>query len=88
MQLVIKYTVSDGCTYSCDVTQPVLYESAEAFIVDFENFCHENRIYDILKQPVFAGIKWCPDEFFENDIYYSPDILTVDEWFKNYAGDK
>lgn len=36
MRLVIHYTVGDGYTYSCDITTPVVYESAEKFLVDLE----------------------------------------------------
>lgn len=85
MQLVIKYTVGDGCTYWCDVTTPVNYESGEAFLVDFEKFCKENLDYNIMNPPVFAQLKWEPDRFFENGKYYAPDVLTVDEWFENYS---
>jgi len=37
MKLVVSYHVGDGYTYSCDVTTPLEYESAEAFIVHFED---------------------------------------------------
>ena len=36
MKLVVCYTVGDGCTYHCDVVKCFEYESAEAFICDFE----------------------------------------------------
>ena len=36
MRLVIRYTVSDGCTLSCTETIPIEYESTEAFYIDFE----------------------------------------------------
>ena len=48
-KLVIEYTDSDGCTYFCDITVCVLYESAEAFIAEFEKqlklFMEKDRIF-------------------------------------------
>ena len=35
-QLVLTYSVGDGCTFSCDCTLPFEYESAEAAYLDFE----------------------------------------------------
>lgn len=35
MRLVMLYTVSDGCTYSCDVVKPIEYESVEQARLDF-----------------------------------------------------
>jgi hypothetical protein len=85
MRLVIEYHDGDGCTYSCDVTVPVVYESAEAFAVDFEKFCKDikssgkgNSLYG----DSFAGQKWDVSGFFEDGVYYAPRISTVDEWFR------
>jgi hypothetical protein len=83
MRLVIKCHISDGYTYSFTNTVPVIYESAEAFAVDFEKFCWDNIDYSILDQPKFAGVEWEPDRFFENNKYYAPEIMTVDEWFND-----
>lgn len=33
-KIVISYNVSDGCTYSCQVTEAVSYESVEAVYVE------------------------------------------------------
>lgn len=86
MRLVIEYQVGDGYTYSCDVTVPVVYESAEAFIVDFEKFCKDIHAkgYEGYSSNgyKFAGTTWYPDNFFEDGVYYAPKISTVDEWFK------
>lgn len=35
MRLILRYEVSDGCTYSCTEVHPVNYDSAEALLVDF-----------------------------------------------------
>ena len=85
MRLIIEYQVGDGYTYSCDVTVPVVYESAEAFIVDFEKFCKDindagtgNSLYG----DPFVGQDWIVGDFFEDGVYCPPRISTVDEWFK------
>jgi hypothetical protein len=86
MRLVIEYNVGDGYTWSATNTVPVEYESAEAFFVEFEEACKEARVQ--AKQTrcrwvefTFAGREWDADNFFEEDVYYPPEILTVDEWF-------
>lgn len=35
MRLILRFQVSDGCTYSCTETLPVEYESAEALLEHF-----------------------------------------------------
>lgn len=35
MRLIMQYQDSDDCTYSCTVTLPFIYESAEAALEDF-----------------------------------------------------
>ena len=86
MKLVMCYSIGDGCTFSCDVTLPIEYESAEAAIVEFERLCLEARA---LKWPDsqefwFAGHEFEPSPFFWRntpDRFDSPDFLTIDEWF-------
>lgn len=34
-KLVMTFTIGDGCSWSCDETLPIEYESPEALIVDF-----------------------------------------------------
>jgi hypothetical protein len=36
MKLVLNFSIGDGCTYFCDVTLPIEYESSEQAIVDLE----------------------------------------------------
>lgn len=87
MRLVIEYYVGDGYTWSATNTVPVEYESAEAFVVEFEEACKEARVQ--AKQTrrhwlefTFAGLEWDADCFFTSDGEYCPPaILTVDEWF-------
>lgn len=80
MRLVIEYIVSDDCTYWSTNTHPVIYESAEAFIVDFEEACRKH-LNDMNFS--FAGETFCADDFIKNNQFEPPNIMTVDEWFKN-----
>lgn len=92
MRLVIKWNHGDGCTYSCDETEPVEFESAEAFIVGFEALLKANRDQQGF---VYAGREWWTDHFFyrveDRDGKYLgkevslPEVMTVDEWFKEYC---
>jgi hypothetical protein len=89
MRLVIEQTVGDGYTWHATNTSPVEYESAEAFAVEFEEACKEARVQ--AKQSTrhwveftFAGREWDADDFFEEGVYYPPEILTVDEWFARH----
>lgn len=86
MRLIIEYNVGDGYTWSGTITIPVVYESAERFIVDFEAFCKENHKYNPNK-PItkFAGHEFDVSDFFygeEIDTFSAPQIYTVDEYFK------
>ncbi len=80
-QLVVCYNSSDGCTYSCDVVVPVEYESAEAFIVEFEAAMQQAfKKNDYLLS--FANHKWDVSCFFEDGKYFDPTVYTLNEWFK------
>lgn len=94
MRLVIKWSHGDGYTYSCDETEPVEFESAEAFIVGFEEAlkaAHEGRKNEFQ----FAGRDWSEDHFYyrteDRKGNYTgkamslPEVLTVDEWFERYS---
>lgn len=92
MRLVLHFTAGDGCTYSCDVNLPFVYESAEAAIVDFERevtIAHKTG-----RGFVFAGHRLDTSDFFAYDYskphadalkeakLYLPEIWTIDEWFE------
>jgi hypothetical protein len=82
MKLVIHWTHGDGCTYSCEETVPVEYESEEAFLVDFEDACakvRSSKQWDF----TFAGHCWSVDHFYENGRYYAPTIGTLEQWFED-----
>lgn len=78
-RLVVEYSEGDGCTYNCRVTKAVRYASAQAFAVDFEAACRNNRKAGDFK---FAGCKFDAQCFFEEDgEYYGPTVMTVDYWY-------
>jgi hypothetical protein len=87
IRLIVEFTTGDGCTFSCENTRPVVYESAEGFSVAFEEWCKANRnTYSGLYGLEFAGHSWDPTDFFYqdsagNDVYSGPEIYTVDEYF-------
>lgn len=81
MQLVIIYHVTDGCTYGFNDVLPVEYSSAEAFLEDFMNLCEDRWLSSKFEDFEFAGHKWNLSRFFDNGSFYSPEILTVREWF-------
>jgi hypothetical protein len=88
-QLVLQYQDSDGCTYSCEVTLPVIYESAEALMVDFEEAMRAGLLSGA-GEVMFAGFPFYPATFFYRDpatdtqVYDTPYIWTIDEWFANH----
>lgn len=81
VRLVVEFNVTDGCTFHCRATRPVLYSSAEAFAVEFEEACRTNRGATLN----FAGQQFPVDAFFEDETYFGPDVWTVDEWFSRHA---
>jgi hypothetical protein len=80
-RLIIEYNVSDGCTYNCTNTVPVLYESGEAFLVDFEAWCKQHKDGNGSNADKFAGQEFSPYNFFEHEVFYAPNVYTVEEWF-------
>ena len=82
-RLIIEWVDSDGCTYSCTNTLPVLYESAEAFVVEFEAWCKLTASANsVRRDTTFAGQDFEAYHFFENGAYVPPRVFTVDEWFQ------
>lgn len=94
MQLVMFYSVGDGCTYSCDITLPIIYDSPLAASLDF---------LKVVETAYSSGAKygefeWCGHKFNTSDFYTSPmqygfneapqysapEFYTIDEWFKLY----
>lgn len=84
MRLVIEFSAGDGCTWWATVSVPVVYESAEAFAVDFEEACLKAKSSAEYTFK-FAGYDWEPGDFIIDGDYFPPDILTVDEWFARHV---
>lgn len=87
MRLIVEYTVGDGYTYCATVTVPVVHESPEAFIVEFEEKCSlayssdDGGEFTVGCQEFNAGDFYERTDFGEY-VYFSPRIMTVDEFFE------
>jgi hypothetical protein len=85
MRLVIRYDIGDDCTWWAQETLPVEYESAEKFLVDFEEAvwaAHKEADRSWYYQEfTVAGLKFNICHFIVNGEFQPPAILTVDEWF-------
>lgn len=76
MKLVITWSDSDGCTYSCDITECVEYESEEQFLVDFDSWKEKNAGQSFMWGQGFAGTTIQPDTEFE--------VFELEEWFEKH----
>lgn len=102
MRLVLEYNQTDGYTYSFETTRPFVYESPEAFIVDFEAIVL-NRNDEYPDEFEIAGMRLYKSEFYTTSLeriggtdkrpkeeyvstYNPPQILTLDEWYKYAEG--
>jgi hypothetical protein len=89
MRLIIEYTVSDSYTCWCTITVPVVSESAEAFIVEFEkNFHQSDGKYVGTGSFTISGQLFQADDFVQDGYYTPPEIYTVDEWFEYVEKEK
>lgn len=79
MRLVIEYSIGDGFTYSSVVSRPIVYESAESFLEDFESACLE--AYNSNDKFCVGGLTFNTYDFFFDDEFFAPDVSTVDEWY-------
>ena len=78
MRLVMKYSVSDGCTFNCDVVLPVEYESAEAALLDFETLVKKDRKFTLFGEEFYSSDF---EEHASTDrglTLVLPEFLTVD----------
>lgn len=86
MRLVVKYTVTDDCTYWATETAPVVYASAEAFLVGFEEALNK-ALTEGVSCFIFANRSWEVDDHSYYDAMKKknvpnlPHILTLDEWY-------
>jgi len=86
MKLVVKYVISDDCTYAFDVHQPIEYESEEAFICDFEDALQtaiQNRKPEF-KTGSTTFETWDFAKTYEKLIVTLPEVYTLENWFRRY----
>lgn len=90
-QLVIYFSLSNGCSYSFEQSIPVLYESAEKLLVDLDDALNTFKNTHWKKRGVYIkvdNLTFNIDVFEQykyngNDMYYElPEILTLQEWFE------
>ncbi len=95
-QLVLLYSVSDGCTYSTDLTLPFYYESVEKAEYDLlslweKHFKSTDKIYEhyFNTEVDFAGLEidLLNLGYRKTDTwhYFEPTILKLNDWFERYA---
>jgi len=63
MRLILQYTSGDGYTYYCTNTHPVVYESAEALLVDFMNAAEAAQRG--ISEFYFLSVKFDVSDFYE-----------------------
>jgi hypothetical protein len=78
MRLIVEYQDSNGYTFSNTVSKPVIYKSAEDFIVDFEAKCKSSNVYEF----TIGGARFMVSNFIILDEFYPPDVYTLDEWYE------
>lgn len=81
-KIILEYLENDGCTYSFRQTFPILYESTEKFLLDFEELCltsFKNHINEF----IIGGCTFRTNDFIldYNAQVNLPSIMSIDEWF-------
>ncbi len=87
MRLIVEYTSTDGYTFWNTITVPVLHESPESFIVEFDEKCHAARASDESSFIVSGAGEFDVSNFYEavdfsEPLYVPPRVMTVDEFFE------
>lgn len=77
MKIVMVYTYTDGCTYSCQNTIPIEYDSPEAALCDFIEKAYSDN-FNIF------GIDFYKYDFIEGDEFYPPEFYSLEEWFDKF----
>jgi hypothetical protein len=88
-QLVIYFTLSNGCSYSFEQSIPVQYESAEKLLVDLDDALNTFKDTDWKERGVdikVGNLTFNIDVFQQydgNEVHHElPEILTLQEWFE------
>ena len=94
MQLIMEHAHSDGYTYSCVDTTPLLHDSPEAAAVEFEAVMRKGMQEGVRVE--WNGATYFPSVYFphatygddgmchEMGKYEGPYFFTVDEWFAHH----
>jgi hypothetical protein len=78
-KLVMMIHFSDECTYSFTETHPIMYESVEKALCDFEAINYSST----------KEFKFCGHNFYGNmNKDKVPDFYTLEEWFEMFAEKK
>jgi hypothetical protein len=90
-KIIVSYNLTDGCTYTCDIVEAIVYESIEAFYVDFEEWIKTyselwNKDRMSYGDFVVNNTEFQAYHFMEDGVYYMPDIETLEEWFNKKVG--
>jgi glutathionyl-hydroquinone reductase len=85
MRLIAEVNYTDDCTYNYNVIVPVMYESKETFITDFQKLANKTAKKAKLNQAFFelGGQSWDAHYFVRHDGCKTPTLFTIDEWFSN-----
>ena len=84
MQIVMEFMAGDGYTYWATSTIPIMYESCEAAMLDFEAKWKEAKANNEHHFHMF-GLQFDMGDHQENGVFCSPEFLTVNEWFARGA---
>lgn len=81
MRLVMKYYTDIEFSYYSVVALPIIHESPESALVEFEELYNAARAGD--GQFMFAGASFYTYEFcgYDPNTYIAPEFLTLDEWY-------
>jgi hypothetical protein len=82
MKLVMKYYVTDCCTYGYDIIVPFEYLSKESAEIDFLELCEKH--YKSNHNFRFCGNEFDVSNFFEDGKYLEPTFFLLEDWFKGY----
>ena len=101
MKLVVVYWVGDGCTYSAEITQPIEYESIDAFLINLDDdikagLAKRNEEKSSWSSNGIFKVKGKEWEFEHSDFQernndgswgiYLPEVYTLEDWFEKYKG--
>jgi hypothetical protein len=86
MRLIVKYDYLDSDFKNITTIVPIHFSNVKEFLEYFE--CQAKYAFTRLDTKFMAcGEVWDAEDFHECDNdgikYYAPEVLTIDEWFKD-----